>query len=47
MERWSKQTNRLNDTENYNNLLQKWFLFREIDLLDNNSTRYDFLKTLI
>ncbi len=30
--------NRLNDTENYKNLLQKWFLFREIGLLNNNST---------
>lgn len=30
--------NRLNDTENYKILLQKWFLFKEIDLLNNNST---------
>jgi hypothetical protein len=30
-------SNRLNDTENYNNLLKKWFLFREIDLLNNNA----------
>ncbi len=34
----NENQNRLNDTENYKNLLQKWFLFREIDLLNNNST---------
>ncbi|MDD5615039.1 MAG: TdeIII family type II restriction endonuclease [Candidatus Methanoperedens sp.] len=33
----NENQNRLNDTENYINLLQKWFLFREIDLLSNNS----------
>jgi hypothetical protein len=33
----NNNSNRLNDTENYNNLLQKWFLFREIDLLNNNA----------
>ncbi len=34
----NENQNCLNDTENYKNLLQKWFLFREIDLLNNNST---------
>lgn len=29
--------NRSNDTEHYRNLLQEWFLFQEIDLLDNNA----------
>jgi len=33
----NNNSNRLNDTENYNNLLKKWFLFREIDLLNNNA----------
>ncbi|MFZ2410863.1 MAG: TdeIII family type II restriction endonuclease, partial [Candidatus Methanoperedens sp.] len=29
--------NRLNDSEHYRNLLQGWFLFQEIDLLNNNA----------
>lgn len=33
----NENQNRLNDTEYYKNLLQKWFLFREIDLLSTNS----------
>ena len=33
----NENSNRINDTENYKKLLQKWSLFREMDLLENNS----------
>lgn len=33
----NNNSNRQNDTENYNILLNKWFLFREKDLLNNNA----------
>jgi hypothetical protein len=33
----NESANRLNETEYYNNLLQKWFLFSEIELLNNNA----------
>ena len=31
----NENQNRLNNIENYKDLLQEWFLFREIDLLNN------------
>jgi hypothetical protein len=33
----NENNNRLNDIENYNDLLEEWFLFGEIELLNNNN----------
>ena len=41
----NQNINRLNNTDNYRNLLQEWFLYKEIDLLNNNAIIIQKMKT--